>query len=94
MGIDNATAIAVGVRRDQLPPEGDDWLHDGDIDVFAPYFDGCGEPHAICGVSVLRAYSSKEIDLTQLQIDIQKAMKEFTDITGLVGKVYLTLDIS
>lgn len=94
MGIDNATAIVVGVRRDQLSPEIIEMIHDGDIEVFAPHYDGWDEPHAICGIRVLRAYDSKEIDMDKLQLDIQTAKRDFTLQTGMKGKLYLTLDIS
>lgn len=94
MGIDNYTALVVGVRRDELPPEGQEWLDDGDIEAFAPYYDGNSEDYTICGLVVIRTSRSKEVNLETLPSLVAKQMKQFTVFTGMVGRLYITLDIS
>ncbi len=94
MGIDNGAALVIGVHRKDLPPEGDEWLDNGDIDVFAPYYDGTGEPDAVCGVVVVETDWNKVIDIAEFGEAIKKASAEFSNVTGMVGRMYLTLNIS
>ena len=97
MGIEYSARIVVGLPKDEL----DDYfegvenvyqhVEDSGLYVVSPYYDADYDD-CLFGVLVQRCYdySYSEIDETMWSESIASAHKKFTEVTGKVGKLYLS----
>ena len=92
MSIDYRAVVAVGVQRGSIEDfdKFEELIDDGELEVISPSYDGSGDDDAIVGLTYIDTndYSSNEFVWDQRKIDGLK--EEFTKITGLEAKVWLT----
>ena len=93
MSTNYQAVIAVGLPYHALEYDGRTAYEDRDIDMIPVYYDA-GVGDSIIGVTVSRtnSYDYKEIELDALQLAIDEAKKEFYNLTGQQGKVYLSTE--
>lgn len=94
MSIDYRAVLVIGLPRDELrewedriEEEDEEW--DSYLDGFSPYYDSGS---LLLGIDVATTYdySIKELDEELLTVGILAAKREFEEITGLEGKLFLT----
>lgn len=97
MGIEYSARIVVGLPKDEL----DDYfegvedvyqsIEDSGLYVVSPYYDADYDD-CLFGVLVQSCYdySYSEIDESKWSESIAAAHKKFTEVTGKVGKLYLS----
>lgn len=92
MGISTKASIFVGLPREDFEDDEQlqEWLDNGDLDCCSPYFDGCGDDSAICGIEVVKSEYSGAAEFVWDQPKCDKARSEFKELTGLDAKVWLS----
>lgn len=94
MSTNYQAVIAVGLPYEELGEKALEVLHeDGEI-LPIPVYYGAGCEISVNGVRVTSTYSYSytEIELDALQLAIDEAKKEFYNLTGQQGKVYLSTE--
>ena len=97
MGIEYSARIVVGLPKDELDDyfEGVENIYqhveDSGLYIVSPYYDADYDD-CLFGVLVERCYdySYSEIDENSLAANVVAAHKMFTEVTGKVGKLYLS----
>lgn len=93
MSTNYQAVIAVGLPYKSLDIDGLISLENESIEQIPIYYDSPVED-SVCGIIVSRtnSYDYKEIELDALQLAIDEAKKEFHNLTGQHGKVYLSTE--
>lgn len=94
MSTNYQAVIAVGLPYEELGEKALEVLHErGDILSIPVYYDaGCEISVNGLRVTSTCSYSYTEIELDALQLAIDEAKKEFYNLTGQHGKVYLSTE--
>jgi len=88
-----SAVLIVGLEYDQFDPEHiDNALDMGELDSASPYYDAARED-CIFGITVVGDYSGA-IDLEVLNDDIKDAHREFKELTGLDGKIFVAPNVT
>lgn len=92
MGIYYRAVIAVGVQRGSIEDFDtvEEMVDDGTLELISPSYDGSWDDDAIVGLVYDQSddYESAEFKWDQQKIDELK--EEFTKLTGMEAKVWLT----
>jgi len=97
MGIEYSARIIVGLSYDELGEYFDgvedvyEHVEDSGLYVVSPYFDA-DYRDCLFGVLMQKCYdySYSEIDESKWSDDVVAAHKKFTEVTGKIGKLYLS----
>lgn len=95
MSTNYQAVIAVGLPYEEFGEKALDVLHEeGGPLVSIPAYYGAGCEISVNGLRVTSTYSYSytEIELDALQLAIDEAKKEFYNLTGQHGKVYLSTE--
>ncbi len=93
MGVDYNAAIVVGADWRDIDEQDvdniDELVENGDLHDFPPYYDGYQE--GLFGLYIVNSpdYSYCEVEFTAQ--DVEGAKQKFKELTGMEGKVYLTV---
>lgn len=100
MGIDVGASIVAGLPKKDLEhlvaedQDFDDWYDREGLDRISPYYDA-GDHDCIFGVCVVNVdYTYMELgEKEEFSKDVKNAFEKFKEITGMDGKLYLSLDV-
>lgn len=94
MSVEYSAAIVVGAEWNSI--DGDAiqekislLVECGELDDFPPYYDGYGQ--GLFGIYINNAPDYGYIEVSYTDGDVAKAKEEFESLTGMEGKVYLTV---
>ena len=106
MGIDVSAVLIYGIPYEEMyevylkqhPEEGigfHEWLEDNNFDSASPYFDSSYSDR-VFGIIVDSAgyYSYAETSIDVINENLKQAIKDFSELTGKLGKLYISPDVT
>lgn len=90
MGQSYEACIAIGLPRGDI--ENEDLIDDGDLVLFCPYYDGSDD--AIAGLEYKSSGEYNHSLFTWDQAAIDELKRQFKELTGLDGDVWITPNAS
>lgn len=88
MGVEYSGQIIVGLPRSAITNQ--DLIHDDELEVCSPHYDGAGEPYAIAGFRYLDSGDYSNTELVWDANKIEQLKQKFHKLTGQDAKVYLS----
>jgi len=93
MSVEYNAAIVVGAAWEDINEDAidniDELVESGDLHDFPPYYDGCRE--GLFGLYIVNSPDYGYCDMEYTAEDVEAAKQRFKELTGIEGKVYLTV---